>query len=157
MKRTIAALATLIICTAVACGGSKSAKSSGTTTTTDPIAYRTAYTVCLQFYNTDKARNAEPPTLTDDQADEIFVGLALQLKPAMQKDPRAWTKLNRAATKVRSELMADNTSDDDIEKAISDMGDACQAAKKAPPTPKIDFTPTPPSSSTTVAPTTTSA
>jgi hypothetical protein len=86
------------MCAMAACGTSGH-RTGGPTTTTDATAYATAYTVCLQFNNTDVARNAEPATLTDDQADAIFAGLALQLKPASRKDPGAWSKLQAVADK----------------------------------------------------------
>ncbi|MBV8957464.1 MAG: hypothetical protein JOZ37_16690 [Actinobacteria bacterium] len=150
MKRTLALIAVIGACTLVACGGSKSS-SSGTTTTTNADAYTTAYSVCLQFYNTDKMRNAEPAQITDDAADDVFVGLALQLKPAVAKDPRAWSKLNGAATRLRTSLMDQNVSDDKVEKAISDMADACQAAKKAPKSSTVQVPVTPSGSGSTTS------
>jgi len=138
-----------------ACGGS-SHRAGGPTTTTDATAYATAYSVCLQFYNTDAARNAEPQTLSDDAADEVFYGLALQLRPASRKDPAAWAKVQRTADTLRAQLGVKSTAtDDQIEKAISDMGDACTKAKRRPAS--LPTTPAgPQSSSTTVVPTSTS-
>ena len=152
MLRFCAPLA-LMVC--AACGGSSS--SSGTTTTTNADAYATAYTVCLQLYNTDAARNAEPQKLTDDAADQVFVGLALQLRPAVQKDPRAWSKLDAVATTLRSQLMGTKATDDQIEATITKMADACQVAKKRPASldnqTQISVTPNPPSStSSTTSP-----
>jgi len=121
------------MCAMAACGTSGH-RSGGPTTTTDATAYATAYTVCLQFNNTDVARNAEPATLTDDQADAIFAGLALQLKPASRKDPGAWSKLQAVADKLRKELVGSGASDDQIEKTIGNMADACTKARKRPAT-----------------------
>jgi hypothetical protein len=139
-----------------ACGGGRHA-ASGTTTTTNADAYATAYTVCLQLNNTDAARNAEPATLTDQAADDIFVGLALQLKPAVQKDPRAWAKLNATATTLRRQLMSTDATDDQIESSITKMADLCKVARKRPktiaPPVQVPVSPNP----TTTSPTSTTA
>ena len=144
-------LGAVSVCALSACGGS-SAHGSGTTATTDAHAYAYAYTVCLQLRNTDAARNATPQTVTDDQADAIFAGLALQLKPASERDPKAWGKLQRIADRLRQQLADTSSTDDQIESSITKMIQACTAATRRPATPTTSISPASSSSTTSTAP-----
>jgi len=157
MRRSLAVILAAAGVTFAACGGSGTT-GSGTTTTTDATAYATAYTVCLQARNTDAARNAEPQKLTDDAADDVFLGLALQLRPASKKDP-AWRKLQATADLLRRQLTVTTASvtDDQIEETISKLIDQCKPASAAPKGPSVQMTPSSSTPSSTTTPVSTSA
>ena len=151
MRRLIACIC-ILAAAATACGGSSTSTSSGPTTT-DATAYATAYSVCLQFNNTDVARNAEPQKLSDDDADKVFYGLAVQLRPATKKDPGAWTKLQKVADKLRAQLsVKSKATDDQIESTITKMAERCRAARRKPTSlPTVPTTTAPSGNSTSTS------
>jgi hypothetical protein len=111
------------------CGGSGTA-ASDRTTTTDSAAAVTGHAVCLQFEETDAARNTTPQVLSDAAADAIFSSLAASLRPATRKDPGAWSKLQKIADKLAQQLgPTSKASDDQIESTISKMAAACPPAR----------------------------
>lgn len=148
MQRALLPALVAMVSILAACGGGSKpgTRASGTTTTTDASAYLTAYTVCLQFDNTEKLRNAVPQGITDREADDVLVGLALQLKPALKRDPRAWSKLNAVTTTLRTELLGTKATDQQIDDTIEKVQKACAPARKPPTTPSTTVPPTPSSS-----------
>ena len=135
-----------VACTLAACKSS-GGHDGGTTTTTDATAYAIAYQVCSQFTNTDVARNAEPLEMTDEQADLVFANLAQTLEAATKRDPKAWSKLQAVANRLRAQLAGTSASDEQIESTITKMADACKAAHKRPA--NLPTVPTTGSSTTT--------
>jgi membrane-bound lytic murein transglycosylase B len=147
MKRLLAFACLVGVLGASACGSSH--PSTGRTTTTSASAYAVAYAVCLQFDNTQAARNATPQQITDDGADAVFQGLALQLKPASRQDPGAWTKLQKLLDTLRAQLVGTGT-DDQIESTINKVDRACDVPRRKPPTSTtVPVTTGAPTSSTT--------